>query len=330
MTASPSRKSRIYRITLIGFLVNLLLTVVKLAAGIRGHSSAMVADAVHSASDFATDIVVLLFVGISARPQDEDHDYGHGKYETLAAILIGLALAAIGVQLFLGSLRAIRGVLNGAELPQPGSIALWTAALSIVCKEALYRVTLRAGRNLSSPTVVANAWHHRSDALSSIGTFVGIACARFFGRSWRIADPIAAAIVALLIVGIAWKLIRQGLDELLEKSLPAELESEILRIATSDPAVDSPHNLRTRRIGQRIAVDLHIRVDGKLSVAASHRLTVDIESRLRDRFGPATIINLHVEPRREPASGDDPRTATAASAFVSSASRTPDDTPQTE
>lgn len=290
------RKKKIYRVTFIGFAVNLLLAGIKLAAGILGRSGAMVADAVHSFSDMATDVVVIAFAKISAKPKDEGHDYGYGKYETLATIIISLALAAVGTGILVNSIGAIRVVVDGGLLPRPGTVALLAAAVSIVVKEILYRYTVREGRRVSSPSMIANAWHHRSDALSSLGTLAGIGCAYFLGDKWRIADPIAALVVAVFIFKIAFDLIRTGLDELLERSLPEDVEEEILRVVAANPEVREPHNLRTRRIGASIAVEVHVRVDGAMSVCRSHELTEDIERRLRARFGEGTMIAIHVEP----------------------------------
>lgn len=292
------RKRRIYRVTFVGFVVNLVLSFAKLAAGIIGRSGAMIADAVHSFSDLATDVVVIAFVRISSKPRDDGHDYGHGKYETLATIIISLALGVVGAGILINSIRDIRVVVDGGLLPRPGLIALAAAVLSIVAKEILYRYTVREGRAVDSPSVVANAWHHRSDALSSLGTLVGIACAYFLGQKWRIADPIAALIVAVFIFKVAFDLIRTGLDELLECSLPADVEQEILQIVAADPGVREPHNLRTRRIGASIAIEVHVRMDGAMTVAQSHALTVDIEHRLRARFGEGTMIAIHVEPMK--------------------------------
>ena len=294
--AAEIRKRRIYRVTLVGFAVNLVLSLAKLAAGVFGRSGAMVADAVHSFSDLATDVVVIVFARISAKPRDDGHDYGHGKYETLATILISMALGVVGVGILVNSIGAVRSVLDGGVLPRPGLVALVAAVLSIAAKEILYRYTVREGRAIDSPSVVANAWHHRSDALSSLGTLVGIGCAYFLGDKWRIADPIAALIVAVFIFKVAFDLIRTGVGELLEKSLPEETEREILRIVTLDPAVREPHNLRTRRIGAAIAIEIHIRVDGAMTVARSHALTVGIERRLRKCFGEGTMIAVHGEP----------------------------------
>ena len=301
MNQPTERTRKIYRVTWIGMVVNIALSLLKLAAGILGRSGAMIADAVHSISDLATDVIVLIFARISSKPEDAGHNYGHGKYETLASILISLALIAVGVGILADSIRNIRLVLTGEIIGRPGAIALIAAAISIVAKEVLYRYTVRVGRQTDSPSVVANAWHHRSDALSSIGTLTGIGLAYFLGDKWRIADPIAALIVAVFIFKVAFDLIRTGLGELLERSLPDETEQEILGIVTADPEVGEPHNLRTRRIGAAIAVEVHVRVDGAMSVARSHELTVDIERRLRARFGQGTIISIHVEPVKCPA-----------------------------
>ena len=290
------RKRKIYHVTFVGLVVNLVLSLLKLAAGVLGRSGAMVADAVHSFSDLATDVVVIAFARISAKPRDPGHDYGHGKYETLATIIISLALGVVGAGILLNSIEGIRVVVEGGSLPRPGAVALIAAVVSILAKEILYRYTVREGRALQSPSVVANAWHHRSDALSSLGTLAGIGCAYFLGAKWRIADPIAALIVAVFIFKIAFDLIRTGLGELLEQSLPEDVEQEILAIVTSNPEIREPHNLRTRRIGASIAIEVHVRMDGQMTVEHSHALTVEIERRLRARFGEGTMIAIHVEP----------------------------------
>lgn len=290
------RLHAIYRITWVGFAVNLVLAAGKLAAGVAGRSGAMIADSVHSFSDLITDVVVLVFAKLSAKPQDATHDFGHGKYETLATVIISLFLALAGIGILRDSVRAIAWAIRGELLPRPGMIALIAAIVSIAVKEVLYQYTMRAGRRWDSPSVMANAWHHRSDALSSLGTLVGIGCALFLGEKWRVADPIAALVVSGFILKIAYDLIRTGLGELLERSLPEEVEREILAIVQDSPEVREPHNLRTRRIGAAIAIDLHVRMDGKMDVQQSHLLTEEVERRLRERFGESTLISIHVEP----------------------------------
>ena len=276
--------------------VNIVLFAFKLVAGIVGRSGAMIADAIHSASDFATDIVVLAFVRVSSKPRDDDHKWGHGKYETLASLIIGVALFGVGVDILIDSAVKIKSVAGGEVLPRPGVIAIVAAAISIVAKEALYQYTVRKGKKLDSPSVVANAWHHRSDALSSIGTLVGIGLAYFLGDKWRIADPIAAVVVAALIIKVAIDLCRASLSELLEKSLPRATEEEILLIISSVPNVCDPHNLRTRRIGADIAIEVHIRVEGSMTVCDSHEISKTIERALRERFGERTAVAIHIEP----------------------------------
>ena len=276
--------------------VNALLFAFKLVAGIVGRSGAMIADAAHSASDFATDVVVLGFVRISSKPRDDSYKWGYGKYETLASFIIGIALFAVAVDFFIESAEKIKAVSNGAVLPRPGVIAIIAAAVSIVTKELLYQYTIRKGKALESPSVIANAWHHRSDALSSIGALIGIGLAYFLGEEWRIADPIAEIVVAALIMKVAIELCRAALAELLERSLPRAVEEEILLIVSSVPNVYNPHNLRTRRIGADIAIEIHIRVEGSMTVFDSHEISKEIERALRERYGEQTAVAIHIEP----------------------------------
>ena len=291
-----SRQREIYRVTIVGSVVNLLLLIFKFVAGIVGHSAAMVADAVHSLSDFVTDIVVILFVRLSGRPADEDHDYGHGKFETLATLFVSLVLLGVAVMLFVNGVVDIVSALHGEELETPGLVALIAAAASIVIKEILYRYTVRCGKKLNSQVVVANAWHHRSDALSSIGVLVGVAGAMLLGGSWSILDPIAATIVSVFIAKVAYNLLMPSLEELLERSLPKEVEQRILDIILSVDGVSSPHHLRTRRIGSAYAIEVHIRMDGDMTLAQSHAVTTTVERLLKQEFGDSTHVGIHTEP----------------------------------
>lgn len=291
-----SRERKIYRVTVLGSVVNVLLVVIKLLFGILGRSSAMIADAVHSLSDLITDVIVIVLVRLSNKPQDDDHDYGHGKYETLATAFIGLALFAVGIMILYGGIEKIIAALNGEILPQPGIIALVAALLSVAFKEWCYRFTVKVGRETESQAVVANAWHHRSDAFSSIGTALGIGGAIFLGERWTVLDPIAAAIVSIFIIKTSISLIKHASDELLEKSLPATVESKIKEIAESEKGVSGIHNIRTRRIGNHISIEMHIRMPGDLTLYEAHRRCSDIEHKLRECFGAGTYINLHIEP----------------------------------
>ncbi|MDE6514390.1 MAG: cation diffusion facilitator family transporter [Muribaculaceae bacterium] len=294
-----TREGKIYKVTLVGSAVNALLVVLKFIAGILGRSSAMVADAVHSLSDFLTDIIVLLFVKTSAKPQDDTHDYGHGKFETMATLLIGIILLLVAINIFVSSAELIAAACRGEILERPDSIVLIVAIVSILAKEGLYQYTLRSGRNLGSQAVMANAWHHRSDALSSLGTLAGIALAMFMGERWRVADPIAAIVVGALIVKVAIDIMRPAVDELLERSLPKEQEDEIRRTMLAVPGVERIGQLRTRRIGPDIAIDAHIKMDGNLTLTDAHIIATRTESALRAAFGPRTHTSLHMEPLTE-------------------------------
>jgi len=290
------REKEIYKATLIGSLVNFLLVAFKFMAGIVGHSAAMLADAVHSLSDFITDVVVILFVRISNKPEDEGHDYGHGKYETLATTLIGIALLAVGFGILWNGVTKISSFLQGEPLQQPGMAALIAAIVSILSKELLYQYSIRVGRKCNSQAVIANAWHHRSDALSSIGTAVGIGGAIMLGQQWAVLDPIAAVVVSIFIIRAAIKLLMHCIDELLEKSLPGQVKHEIEQIVLSFDGVTEPHHLRTRRIGNNYAIEIHVRMDGNISLFQAHETATAIEHKLKATFGRDAYINIHVEP----------------------------------
>lgn len=296
---TKEREKKIYRVTLMGSVVNVILLVFKFIAGILGGSAAMIADAVHSLSDFLTDIVVIAFVRISSKPEDEDHDYGHGKYETLATSIIGLALLMVGLYIFYNGARQIWDVMHGAEIEQPGLVALIAAIVSILLKEWIYRFTVSVGKKVESQAVIANAWHHRSDALSSIGTAIGIGGAILLGKGWAVLDPVAALVVSVFIVKTALGLLTTSSGELLEKSLPKEVEKKIVDIVESEPEVSEVHHLCTRRIGSNIAIEMHIRMPGEISLKDSHTRASDIERKLRQHFGEHTHINLHVEPLKD-------------------------------
>lgn len=290
------REREIYKVTLAGGAVNFFLLIFKFLGGILGNSAAMIADAVHSLSDFATDIVVLLFVRLSNKPEDKDHDYGHGKYETLATAIIGMALLGVGLMILLNGVGKTWRVIQGERLPQPGIIALIAALVSIAMKEWTYQFTVRAGRKFNSSVVIANAWHHRSDALSSIGTAMGIGGAIILGDKWTVLDPIAAMVVSFFIIKAAWGLIMSSVGDLLERSLPDDVEKEIMQIAEEEPRVSGIHNLRTRRIGNNIAIEMHIRMPGDISLYEAHQHATNIENRIRERFGSETHLGIHIEP----------------------------------
>ena len=291
------RNKEIYKVTLVGGAVNVVLLLFKFVAGILGHSAAMVADAVHSLSDFVTDVIVLVFVRISGKPQDKSHDYGHGKYETLAMTIIGVALLSVAIGILYSGATKIAAWLHGEQLEAPGLLALWAALLSIILKEAVYRYSMVKARQLQSQAVEANAWHHRSDALSSIGTAIGIGGAIFLGQRWTVLDPLASVIVGAFIVKVAVDLLRNGIGDLMEQSLPYAVEEEILRLVASLPGVVEPHDLRTRRIGNHYAIELHILMDGSIPLCEAHDKASEVEDLLRGHYGEETHVVVHVEPK---------------------------------
>lgn len=293
-----TRDQRIYKVTLTGSIVNMVLLVMKFAAGVLGNSVAMIADAVHSLTDFITDIVVLAFVRLSSKPADQDHDYGHGKYETIATSIIGMALVLVAGMLGWKGAQKIILVIQGQQLESPGIIALVAAVASIVLKEWVFRITRKVAHEVNSQALEANAWHHRSDALSSIGTAIGIGGAVALGQNWAVLDPIAALIVSVLIFVTAFRLLRQASGELLEESLPKETEDKIIQTVYRDPMVSDIHNLHTRRIGSIIAIEMHLRLPGDISLTESHTHATQIEKALKQEYGAGTHIMLHIEPKK--------------------------------
>lgn len=290
------RVKTIRNVTLIGSVGNLLLTVGKIIAGVVGKSSAMIADGVHSLSDLVTDIIVIAFIKTSAKERDDDHRYGHGKFETFATMLISFALLFVGAGILWASSRKVIDSIQGELLDQPGYIALYAALLSIVVKEGLYWYTKKTGQRVNSPAMIANAWHHRSDAFSSIGTALGISGAILLGEKWRVLDPIAGVIVSFFILKVAWEIANPSIKELLEGSLPEEIETDVIDIIKNNKGVKGFHNLKTRKIGDVYAFDVHIKVNKDLSVEHSHDIATEIEDSIKDKYGSQSHIGIHVEP----------------------------------
>ena len=268
----------------------------KLTAGIIGNSAAMVADAVHSMSDFATDIIVIAFISISGKESDQNHRYGHGKFETFATLLISLVLIGVAAGIFINGVKNIVYVIKGNTLEEPGMIAFWAAIVSILFKEVLYHYTIRVGKQINSDAVIANGWHHRTDAFSSMGTALGIAGAIFLGENWRILDPIAGLIVSIFILKVAIDIILPSVKELLESSLPQDIVEEIEEILTNHTDVQVYHHLRTRKIGSVYAIDVHIKLNRNITFVRSHDISTEIEISLKNRFGKETQIIIHTEP----------------------------------
>jgi len=293
---SKQRERKIYRITIVGGVLNILLLIFKFFAGIVGNSAAMIADAVHSLSDFLTDIVILVFVPIANKPKDKGHKYGHGKFETMATFIIGFILLLVAAGIAWNGVSDILRVIEGEILPSPGKIALIAALATIVLKESLYWYTITGGKKIQSFALIANAWHHRSDGLSSIGTAIGIGGAIFLGDKWTILDPLAAVVVSFFIVWVALRLLKPCLDELMEKSLPEKIEQEIEGMVNGFEHVGDLHNLHTRKIGNAYAIEFHIRMDGAISLQKAHQMITVIETKLKGHYGADTHVIIHVEP----------------------------------
>lgn len=290
------RTAKVTFVTLVGSVVNIILTVFKIFAGVLGRSTAMVADGIHSLSDLLSDIVVIVFVKISAKGRDKDHDYGHGKFETFATLIISLMLIVVAVNLMSGGINKIRQILDGGEVSSPGMIALWAAVASIVLKEILYRYTIIQGKALNSPMMIANAWHHRSDAFSSVGSLLGIAGAIFLGDKFVILDPITGCVISIFILVMAVKMSVPAIKELLDVSLPDDVEEKIEATAKSVKGVVDLHELKTRREGPGIIMEGHLVLDSEISLKEAHDISKKVEESLRKEFGTETQISLHLEP----------------------------------
>lgn len=290
------RTSKVTFVTLVGSVVNIVLTVFKILAGIMGRSTAMIADGIHSLSDLLSDIIVIVFVKISSKGRDKNHDYGHGKFETFATLIISLMLIVVAANLMSGGINKIRLILDGGEVSSPGMIALWAAVASIVFKEALYHYTIIQGKALNSPMMIANAWHHRSDAMSSIGSLIGIGGAIFLGNKFVILDPVTGCVISIFIFVMAVRMSVPAIKELLDVSLPDEVEERIEATAKTIPGVIELHELKTRREGPGIIMEGHLVLHSDISLKEAHNISKKVEESLRKEFGPETQISLHLEP----------------------------------
>jgi len=294
MTKTRAQKAR--QVTWTGAAINVVLSFAKIMAGFAGKSSAMIADGIHSLSDLITDVIVIVFFRISDAEKDEGHPYGHGKFETFSTFLIALILFGVGLWIFYEGTAKIVSVINGQSLPQPQMIALWAALISIVCKEGLYQYTLQVGKQIKSQSIIANAWHHRTDAFSSIGVAIGIGGAIFLGDTWVILDPVAGVIVSFFILKMAVELSLPSIQELMEASLPPETVKEIESLIMQDSEIKSFHKLRTRKIGDVYVIDVHIQLSRTISLVQAHNIAGALSCRIREAFGSRTQINIHTEP----------------------------------
>ncbi len=282
------------RVTWAGLVVNLLLSALKFVTGILGNSQAVVADAVHSVSDTVTDLAVIFGVKFWNAPPDEDHPYGHRRIETLITVFIGVVLAVVAVEL---ARDAIRGI-QSAEEHIPRWIALIGAGASIVSKEILYRVTVRIGHKQKSPALIANAWHHRSDAFSSIPALLAVVAAIIDPRL-AVLDHVGAIVVAVFILKVAWDIAWPALKELTDAGACKKEHETIVRIAMSVEGVRTAHAVRSRRVGQTLHVDMHIEVDADISVYDGHEIATRVKRRLIDEGPGIADVVVHIEPYGE-------------------------------
>ncbi|WP_214043766.1 cation diffusion facilitator family transporter [Methanomethylovorans sp.] len=296
MYTGKKRIETAIKVTVNGMIVNIILTIFKFIAGILGNSAAMVADAVHSFSDFVTDIVVIVGLKAAEKPADHNHQYGHGKIETLCAAFVGIVLFIIGMKIFLSGMGKIHVAISGGSLEQPETIAFIAAVVSVITKELLYRYTLNYAKMVKSDAMEANAWHHRSDAVSSVGTMLGIGGAIALGGKWVVLDPIAAVILSLFIFKVAIEITYKNANELTEAALEKDIIEDIQHAIISTEGVKDFHKLKTRRIGNNIATDVHIQVDRELSLVEAHNICTEIEDKLREKYGKEAILYIHCEP----------------------------------
>ena len=292
---SPDQdRNVIKRVTLIGMVVNVVLAALKFAGGVIGGSQAVVADAVHSLSDMTTDVAILVGVSIWGKPADDTHPYGHRRLEPMVTLGIGIVLAGVAAGILYNAVSTI----TEPHEKGPEWIAFWAALVSIVSKEVLYRWTAAAGRKIRSMSLVANAWHHRSDALSSIPAALAVAGAAV-KPAWAVLDHIGAVIVSVFIFKASYDIARPAFDTLIDHGAPDDVIGELERIATETRGVQSVHKIRTRYIsGESLTVDLHITVDEHLSVRDGHDISEEVKRRLIE-LGPDVIdVVVHLEPHR--------------------------------
>lgn len=284
--------SEVRRVTGISLAANLALSALKFATGILGNSQAVVADAVHSLSDSVTDIAVLVGVKFWSKPPDHTHPHGHWRIEFLVTALIGLLLATAALALAYNAL-----IICPISKGPPEWIAFVAAIISIFAKELLYRWTISVGKRIKSAALIANAWHHRSDGLSSIPAAIAVAGAVLVpSLDWL--DRVGALVISIFILHAAWKIVRPSLDELVDKGAPEEVLVGIKQIAIKTQGVEGVHAIRTRNIGCGVQVDLHIVVDPSLSVEVGHQISEEVKRRLIDYVSDVVDVMVHLEPRR--------------------------------
>lgn len=292
-TSQDNRQQASRTTTLIGAAVNIVLTAIQILLGVIGHSQALIADGLHTLSDLVTDILVLVAVKHSSQKADADHPYGHSRYETAATVILGVILIAVAFGI---GYRALQRLLTLDSLVIPSSYTLIAAALAIAAKESLYQYTIRVARRHQSAILEANAWHHRSDAISSVIVLLGIAGSL---AGWPWLDPAAALAVALMIVHIGWSLGQDAMKELVDTGLDPEAITALRATINGVDGVHNIHSLRTRRMGGKILIDVHLQVDGMISVSEGHLISETVRSRLLRQNPGVLDVLVHIDPEND-------------------------------
>lgn len=290
MSADMDFEKTATRVSLVSIAGNAVLSLFKLLAGVLAHSGAMISDAVHSASDVLSSIIVIIGVKLSVRAPDKEHPYGHERFECVAAIVLAVVLAVTGLLIGYKAFGSIEG--RGTQ-PMPGVLALVAAAVSIVVKEAMYWYTRFFGKRLNSASLMASAWDHRSDALSSVGALVGIAGARM---GHPVMEPIASLVICLFILKAAYDIFRDAMGKMVDRAADAETEKSLTDCVLSEKEVRGVDRLRTREFGSRIYVDLEIRLDGSMTLYDAHAIAERVHDRIEREFPSVKHIMVHVNP----------------------------------
>lgn len=285
--------------TVVSFIVNIILSVGKLIVGIWGKSGAMVADAIHSMSDLVTDVIVFISLKITQKPADEKHNYGHGKVETVATVLVSVALFIAGFSIGRDGIEDLIGFIKGVPHDNPALMVVIAAAISMIVKEILFRYTIKKGKEIGSDVLIANAWHHRSDALSSLGVLIGVGAAYILGSKFSFLDSVAQIIVSLFIFRAAYKILIPNLGQLADEAIDEEEIEQIKKLLDNNEYIKDYHHLRTRHVGSLHSVELHILVNPLLNISDAHDISSIIECEIHNLLGEDCFVSIHIEPFNE-------------------------------
>lgn len=295
-TSSGNEAAVIRKVVIIGLVVNALLMILKIATGFYGHSEALVADGFHSLNDFASDFIVLIFIGIAYRKADAKYTYGYGKFETFVSLLISAILCIASIMIFKEGVESIIAAAKGERLPHPDFLTIIVAFAAIICKELLYHYTSSTGKKTESSALIANAWHQRSDALASVATLIGVACSHFLSDRWAILDPCASILISVIIATAGVRMLLPAFRELMERSLPEAVSKEAAAIIKATEGVDALKELKSRRNGHFLIFDISILVNPSLTIDQGFAIAENIRNKLEERFGTNTIVSVATLP----------------------------------